>query len=138
MGTYFLEPPTYQALVLAASHLEYTSVAQKHDTIGIESAKLAKKINKFIATFERPPLKKNTISEYRVGRNFIRVGDAVKITPSAPRKRDGFVAEVKEIEIDEQGNPKAIHVIGGKNGAFRAIRPERIKRVAQSKIEKRP
>lgn len=74
-----------------------------------------------------------TINEYRTGRNYIRVGDIVKVAPSAPKKRDGFEARVIGIEADEDGNPVVLQLVGGCRGRVqtRFIRPDRIARVAQ-------
>ncbi len=136
MGTYFLEPGDYQALVLAAARLEQLDVDHKYETIGMEAKKVARTVNKFIKTFERPPLSKGQAASYRVGRNFIRLGDTVKVKPSKPRKRDGFIGTVTRIELadDPTAPPKAVHVVGQEKGAsFRALRPERIQRMAQKK-----
>lgn len=75
------------------------------------------------------------INEWRPegARNFIRVGDVVKVLPSSPGKSDGFEARVREIAVDEAGEVRHLEVIGGSRGkvAVRFIKPERIARVAQ-------
>lgn len=63
-------------------------------------------------------------------RNFIRVGDVVKVAPSAPRKRDGFEGRV--MAIHDEGWQVVFQLLGGPHGRLhtRFIRSERISRVA--------
>lgn len=72
---------------------------------------------------------KAEVTEYRVGRNFIRVGDTVKVK-SRPGKRDAHLARVRRI-ITVEGEVVEIEVVGPKG--FRTFLPERIERVAQTK-----
>lgn len=74
-----------------------------------------------------------SLTEYQVGRNYIRVGDIVRVRPSRPRRRDGFEAKVAAIRADEAGDVQEVdvHGDGSVNWATRTIRPERIERVAQ-------
>ncbi len=75
------------------------------------------------------------VSEYRQGRNFIRVGDVVRVK-ALPGKRNGFEAKVRVITVDEQtGEPVEVEVFGGYRGRrmFRTFRPDRIGRVAQTR-----
>ncbi len=75
------------------------------------------------------------VDRYRVGRNFIRVGDVVRVK-AAPGKRNGFKATVRAIKVDERtGHVGEVEVFGGPAGraAFRSFRRERIERVAQSR-----
>ena len=81
-----------------------------------------------------------TTTEIRQGRNFIRVGDIVKVAPSAPKKRDGFEARVSAIVLDDEtGEVRWFEVRGGSRGRyqFHAIRPDRISRVAQTRSGER-
>lgn len=74
------------------------------------------------------------LMEYRPSgtRNFIRVGDIVKVK-SRPGKRDAFEARVRRICANAQGEVQEIEVVGGRNSkvAIYTVRPERIERVAQ-------
>ncbi len=75
------------------------------------------------------------VEKYRVGRNFIRVGDVVRVK-AAPGKRNGFTATVRAIKIDERtGQVGEVEVFGGPVGRamIRTFRRERIERVAQSR-----
>lgn len=67
-------------------------------------------------------------------RNYIRVGDVVKVLPTAPKKRDGF--EAKVLRIHERPNGEVhFDVIGGKGGRLlqRTVRADRVARVAQNR-----
>jgi hypothetical protein len=75
------------------------------------------------------------VSEYRQGRNFIRVGDVVRVK-ALPGKRNGFEAKVRAITVDEHtGEPVEVEVFGGARGRamVRTFRPDRIERVAQTR-----
>lgn len=75
------------------------------------------------------------VEKYRVGRNFIRVGDVVRVR-AAPGKRNGFKATVRAIKIDERtGQVGEVEVFGGPAGRamVRTFRRDRIERVAQSR-----
>ena len=54
-------------------------------------------------------------TEYRTGRNFIRIGDIVRVRPR-PGRRDGFEAKVRAILADERGEVTEIEVFGGPAG----------------------
>ena len=78
------------------------------------------------------------VTEYRMGRNYVRVGDIVKVKPSAPKKRDGFEARVRAITVKQDpakpfGIQVVFEVVGGARGRcmIRNVRPDRIQRVAQ-------
>lgn len=73
------------------------------------------------------------VTEWRPdgGRNFVRLDDEVKVLPSRPKKRDGFMARVKEIKADDEGTVIEVTVVGG--CGFKTVRPDRIQRVAQTK-----
>lgn len=74
-----------------------------------------------------------TVTEYRDGRNFVRVGDLVKVAPSRPGRRNGFVSRVRRIHFDEATlQPTGVDVVDG-TGAIRTVRPERITRKRQPK-----
>lgn len=72
-------------------------------------------------------------NEYRPegSRNLIRVGDIVKVLPSAPRKRDGFRGKVYRIDADAEGRVISMEVGPDAHGAIRSIFVDRITRVAQ-------
>jgi hypothetical protein len=75
------------------------------------------------------------VSEYRRGRNFIRVGDVVRVK-ALPGRRNGFEAKVRAITVDERnGEPVEVEVFGGARGQgmIRTFRAERIERVAQTR-----
>ena len=75
------------------------------------------------------------VDEYRRGRNFIRVGDVVRVT-ATPGKRNGFLATVRAIFLDEQTyDVSEVEVFGGPPGRamVRTFRPERIQRRAQTR-----
>lgn len=80
------------------------------------------------------------VKEFRFdgARNFIRVGDLIKVTAKPPVDKKGFDAIVRRIDADEQGNIVQVEVIPktGKSsniGKIRTITPERIERKAQTK-----
>ncbi len=75
------------------------------------------------------------VSEFRWGRNFIRVGDVVRVK-ALPGKRNGFEAKVRGIAVDAQtGEPFEVEVFGGAHGRgmIRTLRVDRIERVAQTR-----
>jgi hypothetical protein len=75
------------------------------------------------------------IEKYRVGRNFIRIGDVVRVK-AAPGKRNGFTATVRAIKMDERTRQVGeVEVFGGPAGRamVRTFRRDRIERVAQSR-----
>ena len=78
------------------------------------------------------------IEEYRVGRNFIRLGDIVR--GERPGKHP-FLGKVTEIQADENGKPTGVFVtiiakmngtIHGEYGKWRCLPPAQIERVAQT------
>lgn len=72
---------------------------------------------------------------YRHGRNYIYVGDVVRIR-ARPGKRNGFQARVRAIGVDRvTGEVAEIEVFGGPNGRemVRTFGPERIERLAQTR-----
>lgn len=74
------------------------------------------------------------LSEVRVGRNFIRVGDTVRVTPSAPKKRDGYRGKVTRIRMVE--GTVTFDVIGAPRGRVpgtHTMFAERVVRVAQTR-----
>lgn len=69
-------------------------------------------------------------------RNYIRVGDVVKVAPSAPKKRDGFEGRVMAIfGKDGRDGPVTFQLLGGPRGRLhtRFIRSERVTRVAMTR-----
>lgn len=74
------------------------------------------------------------VTQYRKGRNFIRVGDVVRVRPE-PGRRNGFMAKVRAIFVDERMNEVAqVEVFGGRTGRamVRTFCADRIERVAQT------
>ena len=78
------------------------------------------------------------IEEYRVGRDFIRLGDIVR--GERPGKHP-FLGKVTEIQADDDGKPTGVFVtiiakangtIHGEYGKWRCLPPEQIERVAQT------
>lgn len=67
------------------------------------------------------------VMEYRMGRNFIRVGDVVRITPSKPKKRDGGIAKVQKMVETTEG--VEFHV--AMKDRLRVFREDRVQRVQQ-------
>lgn len=74
------------------------------------------------------------MSEYRHGRNYVRIGDIVKCRPLVGTS---FKAPVTGIRRNAVGVVE-ITVVGGRQGykAYRTFTPERIARVAQSRVVK--
>ena len=69
------------------------------------------------------------------GRNKIRTGDPVKVSPSQPGKRDGFVGTFRHAILDTTGTVAAVEVFGGpakRCPAYRTFVPTRITRVRRS------
>lgn len=78
------------------------------------------------------------LTEVRHNRNFLRSGDILRVKPSRSGKHDGFAARFLYadedrspyyalLQLDEKGRPVA----------HRFVRPERVKRLAQSRHPKR-
>jgi hypothetical protein len=75
------------------------------------------------------------VDRVRVGRNWLRVGDRVHVTPRRPRGREGFDAPVTRllrypdgrVEVEVWGAPD------GKAAALRTFRLERIRRRVQTR-----
>lgn len=72
-------------------------------------------------------------NEWRVGRNFIRPGDVVKVLPSRPKKKDGGPARCLKLFLDEAGEKVATVLVRDKDGKERFYRADRIARVAQTR-----
>lgn len=54
------------------------------------------------------------------------VGDAVRVLPSRPYKRDGYPATVVHVECDDEGAVRWVEVVGDPRGFRRSYHPERI------------
>jgi hypothetical protein len=70
------------------------------------------------------------VIEYRMGRNFIRIGDTVRVTPSAPHKHDGGLATVVDF-LPRDGADPIVHVL--REGSHHFYSTTRIRRVAQTR-----
>jgi hypothetical protein len=72
------------------------------------------------------------VQEYRPdgARNYIRVGDTVRVA-SSPGRRDGHLGRIHEIVTDGDGEVIDITVVG--DTGFRTYLPHRIQRIAQTK-----
>jgi hypothetical protein len=68
------------------------------------------------------------LDEVRVGRNFIRVGDVVKVK-SRPGKRDAHEGTVRQIQ--DRGDRIVLQVIASKRFEYHGM--DRIERVAQTR-----
>lgn len=73
------------------------------------------------------------ITEYRVGRNFIRQGDRIKVRKGWNGTKNGFESRVLRILANPDGTPSGIEVKWPWNGSIRTIRPEFIERKRQTK-----
>jgi hypothetical protein len=78
------------------------------------------------------------LTEYRAGRNFIRLGDIVKVT--TPEKGSKLTGRVSRIDGDSDGTVTAVHYVVVKGrpnqiGKSRVSLPDAIERVAQTKNE---
>ena len=72
------------------------------------------------------------LDKFKMGRNYVRIGDHVKVKPSSKGKRDGFKARVLMIRADDAGMVEYIDV-AAPNGNLRTLPVARIQRVAQSR-----
>lgn len=78
----------------------------------------------------------DTVDEIRQGRNWIRKGDTVRVLPSKPGKRDGFLATFHYAASDGT----YAEVFGGPAGrcpATRTLPLDRIARVVQTRSGQR-
>jgi len=77
------------------------------------------------------------VYEIRVGRNFIRKGDTVKVkaVPGRPGQaaQSGFLAKFLYAVVNDDDSIRYVEVVGGRNGANRSLKLDRIKRVAQTR-----
>lgn len=72
------------------------------------------------------------LTEWRRGRNFIRLNDLVRVTPSRRGKHDGGEARVLVMLADPgDSKPSIIHVL--REGRHEYYRPERIERRQQTR-----
>lgn len=83
------------------------------------------------------------LDEYRTGRNFVRLGDEVIARPEGMGPYRGRVIE---IHADDEGNVEWVQVVialklngapHGHAGKWRIVTPDRIQRVAQTKVKAR-
>lgn len=73
-----------------------------------------------------------TTDKFKLGRNYVRLGDHVKVKPSRPGKHDGFKGRVCLIRTDAAGGVTSLD-IPDQRGGMRTIPIDRIQRVAQSR-----
>lgn len=74
------------------------------------------------------------LGEVRFGRNFIRVGDLVRVAPSSPGRRDGFKGKVTRIRAVD--GEVTFDVVGARKGRAPGVHTfwsDRIIRVAQTR-----
>ena len=74
-----------------------------------------------------------SLPEYRVGRNYIRIGDTVHVKPSRPGRHDGFDSKVLRIRGNAVVGAVSVDVTDPHNGNVRTLPTERIERKAQTK-----
>lgn len=80
-----------------------------------------------------PP--ETSTAEVRHGRNFIRRGDMVRVSPSRPGKHDGFVARFVYADEDRGGTYFMLQEVTTVKGGrvipcgFRTLKPERVRRL---------
>lgn len=77
------------------------------------------------------------VSEVQHNRNWIRAGDLLRVRPSRSGKHDGFAARF--LYADEDRSPYYALLQLDTDGtpvAHRFVRPERVKRLAQSRHPK--
>jgi hypothetical protein len=74
------------------------------------------------------------VDGYQPNRNWIRVGDRVRCSPTVGGK---FKATVRRILVDDDGIVVEVDVYGGKanHEKLRTFPPEKITRLAQSRVE---
>lgn len=83
------------------------------------------------------------MKEYRVGRNFIRVGDRVKVTTPGKYPFEGIVQKIKgdgveAAELDVVvARTKVKGTAQGKAGQYRTVLASRVERMAQTKQGKK-
>lgn len=70
------------------------------------------------------------VTEWRPGRNFVRLGDVVKVAPSKPGKHDGFTGRVTRMVADDG---TVTEVTLGTDRGVRTVRADRVHRVAQQR-----
>lgn len=84
------------------------------------------------------PPNPNQLAAYRPNRNYVRVGDAVRVAEGHARQR-AFNGRVITIvgPLDAAGLPRWVDVCNPRTGNVHAVTPDRINRRAQSKAAKR-
>lgn len=74
----------------------------------------------------------------QLGGKYVGYSDYIKVLPSAPKKRDGFVGKVRGWWITDEGEITAIDIWGGHRSdreRMRSVRPNRVK-VLSAKVQK--
>lgn len=73
------------------------------------------------------------LAEFRIGRNFVRLGDVVHVKPSRPGKHDGFDSPVKRIRGNQSAGVSGVDVVNPATGGVHTVTADRIERRAQTK-----
>lgn len=74
-------------------------------------------------------IEESTEECFMLGEKALAADDFVKVKPSAPGKKDGFIGVFRGIWIDDDGQVKGVDVWGDKRAArqrMRTFRPDRI------------
>lgn len=78
------------------------------------------------------------LTQVRHNRNFLRSGDILRVKPSRSGKHDGFAARFLYADEDKSPYYALLQLdTDGTPVAHRFVRPERVKRLAQSRHPKR-
>lgn len=81
------------------------------------------------------PAQRNHVDEGVVNGVPLTVGGPVKIVPSQPRKRDGYLATVRAL-TEQDGQITEIEVVDPRNGSVRTYHPERVTRAPKKRGQK--
>lgn len=73
------------------------------------------------------------LTEFRVGRNYVRLGDTVHVRPSRPGRHDGFDSKVLRIRGNQSAGVSGVDVTDPRTGGIRTLPTDRIERRAQTK-----
>lgn len=77
------------------------------------------------------PLPPVELPEVRLGgRNKLRPGDLVRVLPSQPGRRDGYIGRARRILLDH--DEPVVEVTGGPAGRAKSVRTLRLARLART------